>query len=127
MKTESIGLPHTSSNTVVAITDEFGRLIAMFGLPSLTASIAGERILWNGPTLRGAIDAKRNSLHAGTSYGDLCEAELALSKGCLAAAAAKQIRVVEQTFYRWRKEQGWLGGNLNPNLNTGTYREGRSS
>ena len=80
----------------------------MFGLPSLTASIAGERILWNGPTLRGAIDAKRNSLHAGTSYGDLCEAELALSKGCLAAAAAKQIRVVEQTFYRWRKEYGDL-------------------
>ena len=33
--------------------------------------------------------------------GKLCEAELALSKGCLAAAAARQIGVAEQTFYRW--------------------------
>ena len=38
----------------------------------------------------------------------LREAEVAISKGDSAAAAAKTIGVAEQTFYRWRKEYGGL-------------------
>ena len=39
---------------------------------------------------------------------NLREAEVAISKGHSAAAAAKKIGVAEQTFYRWRKEYGGL-------------------
>ena len=38
----------------------------------------------------------------------LREAEVVISKGHSAAAAAKVIGVAEQTFYRWRKEYGGL-------------------
>ena len=39
---------------------------------------------------------------------NLREAEVVISKGHSAAAAAKKIGVAEQTFYRWRKEYGGL-------------------
>jgi len=40
--------------------------------------------------------------------GKIPEAELTLSKGCLAAAAARKFGVAEQTYYRWRKEYSGL-------------------
>ena len=39
---------------------------------------------------------------------NLREAEVVISKGHSAAAAARKIGVAEQTFYRWRKEYGGL-------------------
>ncbi len=38
----------------------------------------------------------------------LREAEVLLSQGMTAADAARQIGVVEQTYYRWRKEYGGM-------------------
>ena len=40
--------------------------------------------------------------------GKLREAEVVISKGHSAAAAANKIGVAEQTFYRWQKEYGGL-------------------
>ncbi len=34
----------------------------------------------------------------------LCEAEIAISQGQTAAAAAKWIGITTQTYFRWRKE-----------------------
>jgi len=38
----------------------------------------------------------------------LREAEVLISQGMTAAEAARQIGVVEQTYYRWRKEYGGM-------------------
>ncbi len=38
----------------------------------------------------------------------LREAEVALAQGSTVAEASRQIRVTEQTFYRWRNEYGGL-------------------
>ena len=38
----------------------------------------------------------------------LREAEVLLSKGISVSQASKQIGVVEQTYYRWRREYGGL-------------------
>jgi len=38
----------------------------------------------------------------------LREAEVLISRGMTAAEAARQIGVVEQTYYRWRKEYGGM-------------------
>jgi transposase-like protein len=40
--------------------------------------------------------------------GKLREAEVAIGKGLTVPEAARQIGVVEQTYYRWRKEYGGL-------------------
>ncbi len=39
---------------------------------------------------------------------NLREAEVLISRGMTAADAARQIGVVEQTYYRWRKEYGGM-------------------
>ncbi len=38
----------------------------------------------------------------------LREAEVLISQGMTAAEAARQVGVVEQTYYRWRKEYGGM-------------------
>ncbi len=38
----------------------------------------------------------------------LREAEVLINQGMTAAEAARQIGVVEQTYYRWRKEYGGM-------------------
>ena len=38
----------------------------------------------------------------------LREAEVALSKGQTVAQACRQLEIVEQTYYRWRKEYGGM-------------------
>ena len=38
----------------------------------------------------------------------LREAEVLINRGMTAAEAARQIGVVEQTYYRWRKEYGGM-------------------
>ncbi len=38
----------------------------------------------------------------------LREAEILLSQGSTVAEASRQLRVTEQTYYRWRKEYGGM-------------------
>ena len=38
----------------------------------------------------------------------LREAEILLSRGSTVAEASRQLRVTEQTYYRWRKEYGGM-------------------
>ena len=38
----------------------------------------------------------------------LREAEILLSKGSTVAEASRQLKVTEQTYYRWRKEYGGM-------------------
>ena len=38
----------------------------------------------------------------------LREAEVELSKGLTTSEVVRKLEITEQTYYRWRKEYGWL-------------------
>ena len=52
--------------------------------------------------------SKRIRYSAEEIVNKLREAEVLLSKGRSVALACKQIRVTDQTYYRWRREYGGL-------------------
>ena len=58
--------------------------------------------------LKGARDMARRRYTPEQIIRKLREAEVLISQGMTTPEAAHQIGVVEQTFYRWRKEYGGM-------------------
>ena len=58
--------------------------------------------------LKGARDMARRKYTPEQIIRKLREAEVLISQGMTIPEASRQIGVVEQTFYRWRKEYGGM-------------------
>jgi hypothetical protein len=57
---------------------------------------------------RGAIYGTREEAHGGAECEPAAAVEVGVAKGKTLPQACKEVEIVEQTYYRWRKEYGGL-------------------
>jgi putative transposase len=57
---------------------------------------------------RGAGNEKRDEAYGGADRESLRQVEVGVGNGKTLAQACKEAEIVEQTYYRWRREYGGL-------------------
>ncbi len=58
--------------------------------------------------LREELENGQEKIHAGADHGDSASGRSSRSNGRSTLQACREAGIVEQTFYRWRKEYGRL-------------------